>query len=80
MPDPLLSFARDVRPLFTALDVDHMHAMMDLSDRDSVFANADGILAAVSSGSMPPASSGESRWTAEMCQTFKSWKDQGGKP
>ena len=78
MPD--LSFARDIRPLFTQLDVDHMSFAFDLSDAKSVFENADAIYATVSSGSMPPSASGESRWTAEMCATFQRWKDEGGKP
>jgi hypothetical protein len=75
-----LTFARDIRPMFTEMDVDHMKSMMDLADRDSVFQNADDIYAAVSSGSMPPAKSGGARWSAEMCARFKSWKDGGGAP
>jgi hypothetical protein len=31
-----LSFARDIRPMFTNMDVDHMKKAMDLSDRASV--------------------------------------------
>jgi hypothetical protein len=73
-----LSFATDVRPMFTQMDVDHMAAFMDLSSRDSVFENADAIYDTVFSGVMPPASSGETRWTPEMCETFKRWKEQGG--
>jgi hypothetical protein len=75
-----LSFARDIRPMFSDMDIDHMQAMMDLTDRDSVFENADAIYATVSSGSMPPASSGEAPWTAEMCAKFKRWADEGGNP
>jgi hypothetical protein len=82
MPDTgaPLSFTRDIRPMFTKMDVDHMNFVMDLSDRDSVFAHADAIYAAVSGGSMPPKSSGEPQWTPEMCATFKRWQDQGGNP
>ncbi len=75
-----LSFARDIRPLFTEMDVDHMKNAMDLSDRSSVLAHADAIYASVSSGSMPPPSSGEPRWTPEMCATFKAWHEAGGPP
>ena len=75
-----LSFERDIRALFTDTDVAHMKNAMDLSDRRSVFAHADAIHAAVSNGSMPPPSSGEPRWTAEMCATFKRWRDEGGAP
>lgn len=66
--------------MFTAMDVDHMAGMMDLADRDSVLANADAIYETVSSGSMPPRSSGEPRWSVEMCAMFKRWKDEGGAP
>lgn len=75
-----LSFASDIRPMFTAMDVDHMRNAMDLSNRDSVFANADAIYNAVVSGHMPPAGSGEPRWTADVCEKFKTWKEQGGPP
>ena len=81
MPDTSsLSFTRDIRPMFTDLDVAHMNFMVDLSNRDSVLKNADAVYAAVSDGSMPPASSGESRWTSQMCETFKRWADEGGNP
>jgi hypothetical protein len=67
--------------MFTDMDVDHMKAYgMDLSNRDDVFGHADAIYADVSTGRMPPTSSGESRWTSEMCQTFKTWQSQGGPP
>jgi hypothetical protein len=73
-----LSFATDIGPMFTQMDVDHMSAFMNLSDRDSVFENADAIYDTVSAGVMPPQSSGESPWTPEMCATFKRWQEQGG--
>jgi hypothetical protein len=76
--DDKLSFAQDVRPMFTDLDVDHMRKLVDLSNRDSVFAQGAAIYATVSSGKMPPASSGEPHWTDEMCSRFKKWLDQGG--
>jgi len=75
-----LSFARDIRPMFSDMDVDHMRKAMDLSDRESVLQHADAIYASVSSGKMPPPSSGEAAWTAEMCAKFKAWVDQGGNP
>jgi hypothetical protein len=73
-----LSFARDIRPMFTDMDVDHMKKAMNLADPISVFQHAGAIYAAVSSGSMPPPSSGETRWTSEMCSRFKDWWDRGG--
>ena len=76
-----LSFSKDVRPLFTDMDVEHMKpAGIDLSNRDSVAAHADAIYHTVSTGSMPPSSSGEARWSAAACDTFKRWQAQGCPP
>lgn len=75
-----LSFASHIRSMFTDMDVAHMRKAMDLSNRDSVFAHADAIYEAVLNGRMPPPSSGEPRWSAEACDTFKAWKEQGGPP
>jgi hypothetical protein len=82
MPDqPKLSFAKDIRPMFTDLDVAHMEPLgIDLSSRDDVADHADGIYGTVSSGSMPPESSGEKRWTQDMCARFKEWQTQGCPP
>lgn len=72
-----LSFSKDIRPLFTDLDVEHMKpAGIDLSSRDDVAAHADAIYGAVHSGSMPPRNSGEPRWTDEMCARFLRWQQQ----
>ncbi|HZY98616.1 MAG TPA: hypothetical protein VFE36_03500 [Candidatus Baltobacteraceae bacterium] len=75
-----LSFAKDIRPMFTDTDVDHMSFAMDLSDAADVAKNADAILAVVKDGSMPPARSGGVRWTDEMCDKFESWINQGCLP
>ena len=73
-----LSFAKDIRPMFTDMDVDHMkHAGMDLSNRDDVEKHADAIYQTVSAGIMPPPSAGEPRWSEAMCATFKRWQEQG---
>jgi hypothetical protein len=75
-----LSFARDIRPLFTDLDVSHMKPFgIDLSERDDVEKHAQAILRTITDGSMPPKGTGE-RWTPEMCARFKSWADNGCSP
>jgi hypothetical protein len=75
-----LSFARDIRPMFTDLDIAHMKPMgMDLSDRASVESHGAAISSVVSDGSMPPPGTGE-KWTTEMCERFKNWLDQGCPP
>ena len=75
-----LSFARDIRPMFTDMDIAHMKMAMNLDDRDSVFQHGEAIYDSVLHGRMPPASSGEARWTPAMCARFKQWLEQGGKP
>lgn len=75
-----LSFAKDIRPMFTDVDVAHMKNMgMDLSNKDDVEASADDIYKVVSDGSMPPANTGE-RWTPDMCARFKQWQTDGCPP
>jgi hypothetical protein len=76
-----LSFEKDIRPMFTDMDVEHMKPFgIDLSSRDDVEANGDSIFETVSYGSMPPRNSGEPRWTPEMCERFKAWREQGCPP
>jgi uncharacterized membrane protein len=76
-----LSFARDIRPMFTDMDVDHMEAYgIDLSNRDDVEQHAIAIYAAVKEKTMPPANAGEPQWTDEMCARFKAWENQGFPP
>jgi tyrosinase len=76
-----LSFAKDIRPMFTDLDVAHMKPLgADLSDWEAVKAHADAIYQAVASGVMPPPSSGEARWTPDMCDRFKRWQGAGCPP
>jgi hypothetical protein len=77
-PEHSLSFTTDIRPMFTDMDVDHMIKAMNLANRDSVFEHAEAIYKAVAAGGMPPVSSGEVRWTEQMCARFKDWWEQGG--
>ena len=63
MPDTedAASFAADIRPLFTDIDIDHMSWFCDLTDHGDVKAHAEAILGRLqgtSGPSMPPASSG----------------------
>jgi hypothetical protein len=76
-----LSFAQDIRPMFTDMDVAHMQGFgIDLSSKADVEKNADAIYQTVSTGSMPPSGSGEARWSTEMCERFKRWQTQGCHP
>lgn len=76
-----LSFEKDIRPMFTDMDVEHMKPLgFDLSSRDDVEAGAEAIQMTTSEGTMPPRNSGEPRWTPEMCERFQQWRDQGCPP
>lgn len=75
-----LSYARDIKPLFTAMDQDHMlrfNGQFDLWSYDDVKSNADDILDQVSRGKMPPPNSGEPPWTVDKVNTFKQWIAEG---
>jgi hypothetical protein len=71
-----VSFAQDIRPLFTSMDIAHMQDLGVLLDdfeymRDP--AHAQQVLGEVSAGAMPPGSSGEPPWPPERVQLFRDW-------
>ncbi len=71
-----VSFAQDIRALFTDMDVAHMRnygVMLDDFDYMRDPAHAQSVLNAVSTGAMPPSSSGEPGWTPEGVQLFQDW-------
>jgi hypothetical protein len=72
--ETITSFARDIRPMFTDIDVEHMKGVgIDLSSYDDVKSYAESIYRTVSNGTMPPPSTGE-QWTPGMCERFKQWQ------
>jgi hypothetical protein len=75
-----VSFAHDIRPLFTDMDVAHMQSFgVRLDDIDYMRdpAHAQKVLNAVSAGAMPPTSSGEPAWSPENVQLFENWMAGG---
>jgi hypothetical protein len=71
-----VSFAQDIRPLFTAMDVAHMKGFGVLLDDFGYMhdpAHAQRVLDMVSAGSMPPRRSGEPPWSSENVQLFRDW-------
>jgi hypothetical protein len=71
-----VSFARDIRPLFTDMDVAHMkEAGIVLDDYEYMRdpAHAQNVLEAVSAGTMPPTGSGEPPWPPGSVQLFRDW-------
>jgi tyrosinase len=71
----VVSYANDIRPLFTDEDVEHMldvNPDLDLSSYDAVKANAQDIYGVLSSGDMPPGDP----WPEENVAKFKQWMDE----
>ena len=70
------SFARDIRPLFRATDIEEMRFAFDLSQHADVRSNADDIYARLTDGSMPC----DEPWDAERIARFRQWMDEGFAP
>jgi hypothetical protein len=71
-----VSFAQDIRPLFTEMDVAHMKGagvLLDDFDYMRDPGHAQKVLDTVSTGAMPPSSSGEPSWSTENVQLFRDW-------
>jgi hypothetical protein len=68
-------FELHIRPLFRAIDRDHMRFAVDLWDYDSVRSNANEILARLETD-MPPEDSG-GPWPAECLELFRRWTTTG---
>ena len=77
-----VSFATDIRPLFTQTDIDHMRSFCDLSKYDDVKTHAQVILnrlQGVGGAVMPPASTG-GPWSPDRISQFKQWITDGLQP
>jgi hypothetical protein len=77
-----VSFATQIRPLFTQTDIDHMSFFCDLSSYDDVKTNAQDIvgrLQAIGGPLMPPKSSG-GPWPTKNIDLFKQWIADGCQP
>jgi hypothetical protein len=74
-----VSYQRDIKPLFTQMDRDHMLNSFDLWNYDDVKTNAEPIYAAVEGGTMPPPGT-EPRWSADRVQAFRQWMRDGYLP
>jgi len=76
MAAPPTSFAKDIRPLFRAKDINSMKKAFDLSSYDDVRAHADAILGRVAAGSMPC----DGPWPEEQVNLFRRWVEEGMQP
>jgi hypothetical protein len=82
--DTMVSYAKDIKPLFRGIDVNHMAAQgLDLNSYDDVKSNAQEIYTRLTTTNpqrlMPPASSG-GPWSADKIAKFKQWMDDGYQP
>ena len=73
MEEEAVGYGRDIRPLFREKDVSSMSFAFDLRSYDDVRANANGILAKLSDGSMPC----DGAWPEEKVELFRDWVDAG---
>ena len=73
-----VSYANDIKPLFTELDRQHMDFMFDLWSYDDVKANAADIYDAVANQRMPLPP--EEPWSKESISLFRAWMDGGYQP
>ena len=72
-----LSFAQDIRPMFTDEDVDNMIGFgFDLSRFEDVIANAELIYSRVDDKTMPPGDP----WSDEDIARLRQWIDEGMNP
>jgi hypothetical protein len=87
MPDnnqATVSFAKDIKPLFRSIDIQHMkpHAILlddyaYMSDPVANHANAQSVYDQLSSQSMPP---GGPFWTTAQLALFTNWMTGGYQP
>jgi len=78
---PQVSFDKDIKPLITEVDRNHMLFMFDLWSYKDVKDNADEIYDSVSNGRMPPPPpGGDGPWSNDKTDLFKQWIDGGCQP
>ena len=76
-----VSFAKDIKPLFRPIDIDHMKEFVPLDDYAYMSKpdNANAVLQTVEGNppSMPP---GGPYWTADQVALFRKWMADGYQP
>ena len=78
---PQVSFDKDIKPLISEADRDHMLFMFDLWSYNDVKDNADDIYDSVSNERMPPPPpQGDGPWSKDKVDLFKQWMDGGCQP
>ena len=82
---PKVSFAADIKPLFRAIDVEHMKRFDVQLDNYSFMSkpeNANRVLATLSphDGKPPVMPPGGPYWTSDQLALFAKWQDDGSQP
>jgi hypothetical protein len=79
-----VSFNADIKPLFRAIDIEHMKRFgvnLDdyayMSDPSNNYANAEAVEDRLTNQSMPP---GGPFWTAAQLALYASWRTDGYQP
>jgi hypothetical protein len=76
-----VSYAAQIKPLFTQVDQNHMTFMFDLWSYDDVKTYASEIYGALSNKSMPPPPPrGDGPWTQDKIDLFNQWMQDGYQP
>lgn len=79
-----VSFARDILPLFTQADIDHMEEMGVLLNDHAYMSkpkNAEAVYDTLEAKTMPPTwGGGTGPWSDEQIALFKAWMDGGYQP
>lgn len=80
----LVSFEKDIKPLFRQIDVDHMSrykVLLDnytyMSDPSNGYGNAQAVEDSLAKHSMPP---GGPYWSDEQLTLYKQWRSDGYLP
>ncbi len=77
-----ISYAKQIRPLFTDIDIQHMSFFCDLASYTDAKANAPAILGrlrGVTGEVMPPESAG-GPWDSTKIDVFQQWMKDGCQP
>jgi hypothetical protein len=69
----MASFANEIKPLFRPKDIASMKFLFDLSDYESVKANAEAIYSKLSEGEMPC----DGAWPGDKVALFQQWMSEG---
>lgn len=72
----MLSYAKDIKPLFRSKDVEAMRPRLDLSSYKDVSSWAESILSHLEDGSMPC----DGRWQKADLDKFRQWVKDGKQP